>query len=113
MSIARRPIGALSLFAIAALSVSAPAFAADDLVVDFQPEAGTVTRTMKVDVSDLSLATADGRARAKERLVRAAKKVCDYNGGYGLRQPQDYQDCFTQARSNALNDPRLVQTASR
>jgi UrcA family protein len=113
MSISRRPAGALGLFALVTLGFAAPAFAADDLVVDFQPEAGTVTRTLKVDVSDLRLASAEGRSRAKDRVIRAAKKVCDYNGGYGLRQPKDYERCFTQARSEALSDPRLVQTASR
>lgn len=107
-----RRIGGMGLVAIAAFSLAAPAIAADDLTVNYAPEAGTVTRTMKVDVSDLQLGTVQGRTLAKARIIRAAKKVCDYNGGYGLRQPSDYTRCFEEARNDALSSPRLIQTAS-
>jgi len=112
MPVSHRRIGGMGLVAIAAFALAAPATAADDLTVSYAPEAGTVTRTIKVDVSDLQLGTTHGRTLAKARITRAAQKVCDYNGGYGLRQPKDYTRCFDEARNEAMSSPRLIQTAS-
>ncbi|CAN5252976.1 hypothetical protein BH10PSE12_BH10PSE12_05010 [soil metagenome] len=112
MTTVHRPIGAVALFAVLALSVSTPALADTDLVVNYQPN-GAITRTLKVDYSDLKTGTAAGRSALKHRLTLAAKKVCDYNGGYGLRQPADYTRCFLETRAAALSDAGLIQTASR
>ena len=113
MSTVRRPVGALGLFALLSLGIAAPAMADTDLVVSHQPELGTVTRTLRVDISDLSLATANGRDRLNRRVISAAKKVCDYNSGEGLRQPADYVRCFNQAKADALSSAPAIQTAMR
>ena len=112
MTISRRSAGALGLLALATLSAAAPALAQSDLVVQPNSELGTVTRTIKVDVSDLSLSTPQGRARLENRITLAAKKVCDYNGGFGLRQPTDYYNCYDAAKSDALSSAGRVNTAS-
>jgi UrcA family protein len=112
MTISRRSAGALGVFALVALGAAAPAVAQSDLVVEPSSEIGTITRTMKVNVSDLSLATPEGRAKLEHRVTFAAKRVCDYNGGYGLKQPRDFYTCFDQAKAGAMGDPRAVQTAS-
>jgi len=111
MSIVNRP-AAMGLFAALAFGLSAPAFADTDLVVDYHPESGSITRTKQVDISDLHLSTARDRARLEQRITLAAKKVCDYNGGYGLRQPADYTRCFTKAKADALGSAPAIQTAS-
>ena len=113
MTIVRRPKAAMGLFALIALGVSTPAFAASDVIIMHEVEPGTITRTTTIDISDISLASAQGRRTLESRITRAARKVCDYNGVYGLDQPAGFKECFTEARSNALSQARVVQTASR
>jgi UrcA family protein len=111
MTISRRSAGALGLFALVTLG-AAPALAQSDLVVEPQTEIGSVTRTMKVEIADLSLKTPEGRAKLESRINFAAKRVCDYNRGVGLRQPTDYYNCFDAAKSGAMSSANAVQTAS-
>ncbi|HEX7783108.1 MAG TPA: UrcA family protein [Sphingobium sp.] len=112
MTISRRSAGALGVFALAMLGAATPALAQSDLVVQPNSEVGTVTRTMKVNVSDLALSTPQGRARLENRITLAAKRVCDYNGGIGLRQPADYYNCYDAAKSGAMSSANAVHTAS-
>lgn len=113
MTISRRSIGALGVCAVFAMGLATPAFAGDDLLVNYNRDTGTITRTQPVKISDLRLNTAAGRATLDRRITFAAKKVCDYNGGNGLRPSQDYTRCFREARNTALDSARLIQTASR
>ncbi|MGV3770029.1 MAG: UrcA family protein [Sphingobium phenoxybenzoativorans] len=112
MTISRRSAGALGLLALATLGSATAAYAQSDLVVEPTADAGSITRTMKVDISDINLGTAQGRERLERRVTFAAKAVCDYNGSYGLRQPRDYYACFDEAKAGAMSDPRAVQTAA-
>lgn len=113
MTTVRRPVRALGLFALLSLGIAAPAMADSDLIVSHHPETGSITRSMSVDISDLRLASADGRAKLERRITSAAKKVCDYNSGEGLRQPADYVRCFDKARADALSSAPVIQTAMR
>ncbi len=112
MTTVRRPVKALGLAALLAMGVTAPAFAAENpVVVSHEQEPGTITRTLTVDISDISLASASGRRELDSRITRASRKVCDYNGIYGLNQPVGYDACFKAARSDALSQASAVQTA--
>jgi UrcA family protein len=96
------------------MGAATPAFAADDdLVVSYHPENQTVTRSLKVDLTGFSRTTAEGRSAIMRKVTVAAKHVCDYNGGLGLRQGEDYDRCFDKARGDAMSEAQLVQTASR
>jgi UrcA family protein len=113
MTTVRRPVGALGLFALLSLGIAAPALADNDLVVSHHPESGSITRSMRVDISDLRLTSAEGRSTLDRRITSAAKKVCAYNSGEGLRQPADYVRCFDKAKADALSSAPAIQTAMR
>lgn len=111
MTIVRRPAKALGLAALLALGVTAPAYAENPVIVSHEQDVGTITRSVVVDVSDLSLASAAGRRALESRITSAARKVCDFNGIYGLNQPVGYDNCFKAARSDALSQASAIQTA--
>jgi UrcA family protein len=113
MTDVHRPAGAMALFAVFALGFATPALADTDLVVNYHPDTGAITRSIKVSYADLQVGSTAGRTTLRHRLTLAAKKVCDYNGGYGLRQPPDYTRCFREAKAAALNEASLIQTALR
>ncbi len=114
MPVRHGPAGTLCLAAFLALGLSAPASAqSSDLIVRYNAQDGSVTRSIPVQIADLNLETMAGRARLDRRITVAARQACGYHGMYGLRQPADYQRCFDKARGDAMSEGRVVQTASR
>lgn len=101
------------LLSVALWGVASPALAASELVVTYSPETQGVTRQLPVEVADLQLSTREGRAQLEQRVIHAAKAVCDYNGLYGIRQSRDYDRCYARAKEDALNQAMLVKTAAR
>lgn len=106
-----RPTGAFAVAITATLAFAAPALAQSDLVVSYDAPAGTVTRSRAVEISDLQLGTAAGRAALDKRITLAARQVCGYHGMYGLRQPVDYVRCYDKAKGDAMSESP-IQTAS-
>ena len=106
-----RPTGAFAVAISATLALAAPALAQSDLVVSYDTPAGTITRSRAVEIKDLQLNTAAGRAALDKRITLAARQVCGYHGMYGLRQPADYERCYNKARSDAMSEAP-IQTAS-
>jgi UrcA family protein len=113
MSISRRSSRAAALVAILAMGATTPALAQTDFVVTHDAKAGTITRSMEVDISDLSLTSTRGRAKLNRRIDFAARTVCDRQEIFGERQLRDYERCYNKAVSNAKDQVRLTQTASR
>lgn len=104
--------GAQAIANDAAVAAPASITVSDGLVVTGQP--GSVMRSIVVPISDLNLRQDPDVRVASNRLVKAARKVCGYNIGYGLRPPIDYRDCYDDAYGSAnsdLND--AVATARR
>ncbi|WP_336964369.1 UrcA family protein [Sphingobium aquiterrae] len=113
MPISRRSSRAAALLAVLTLGVTTPALAQDDFVVTHDPKAGTTTRSMEIDISDLRLSTAKGRATLQHRINLAARSVCDHQDSLGMREFRDYRHCYNRATDNALGQVHPVQTASR
>lgn len=113
MPISRRSSRAIALLAVLALGATTPALAQDDFIVTHDAKAGTTTRSMEVDISDLQLATSKGRAKLRHRINVAAQTVCDRLDTLGVKQLKDYERCYSKAVADALSQARLVQTASR
>ncbi|MEJ7927635.1 UrcA family protein [Sphingobium sp. AN641] len=107
-----RPLGAFSVAITATLALAAPALAQSDLVVSYDAPAGTITRSRAVEINDLQLNTAAGRAALDKRITLAARQVCGYHGMYGLRQPADYVRCYDKAKGDAMSEAPVIQTAS-
>lgn len=59
------------------------------------------TRSVAVSVADLNLASGEGRARAEQRIARAAKAVCGGGPERSLAAAADYERCRNQALSSA------------
>lgn len=113
MSISRRSSRAAALLAVLALGATTPALAQDDFIVTHDAKAGTTTRSMEVDISDLRLETSKGRAKLHRRIDLAARTVCDRLDTLGVKQLKDYERCYGKAMANAMSQVRPVQTASR
>lgn len=105
-----RSMRALGAFVLL-LGFTAPVVAATSDTIVSARSLGTVTRTMQVEISDLHLGTAEGRRTLDHRVTFAAKKVCGYNNGYGLRHPEEYSRCLSKAKTEALAKAGLRQTA--
>jgi UrcA family protein len=60
------------------------------------------TRSIEVRISDLNLSEARGHRALALRVTRAAKEVCDINGGSELDKLPSAQLCFTDAKDRAF-----------
>jgi UrcA family protein len=112
MSVTRRPFGAFGVAALTALAFATPTFAQSDLIVTFDAPSRTITRTQTLDLSDISLSTAAGRAVAHQRVRAAAKQVCRTDSLLDVRVSAEYQRCYSKARADALDKVASIQTAS-
>ena len=107
-----RRAGFAGLFSLCALSVSAPALAGDDILVNFADN-GAVTRTVTVPIADIQLGTASGRAQLDTRIMMAARTACGHESAFGLAQPRDYDRCYAATKSAARAKAASIQTAMR
>jgi UrcA family protein len=108
---------------VAAAAMGAVAFAQPSSInVSGQHDAGNVTRSRVVTISDLNLANEQGQRRLDQRLRFVASYVCDDSGMWGTRPPKDYVRCYsdalTGARSLVANrlaagDMRPIRVATR
>jgi len=92
---ARRLAGTLAL---AAAVFGAGAVSANELLVSQHPGD---ERTVRVEISDLDLASGYDRDTLTIRIERAARQVCDVNLASKLDKGPTGQICMSQARSGA------------
>lgn len=83
---------------------AAPALAGSALQVS-APSLTEVTRSTSINFHDLNLADQGGAEKARNRVERAAARVCGYNSMWGIRPSEDYVACYDSALENAL--PKL------
>ncbi|OYW44033.1 MAG: hypothetical protein B7Z08_03955 [Sphingomonadales bacterium 32-68-7] len=80
--------------------VASGAIAADTSSLTVSAE-GT-TRSVKVRIADLDLASTSGQARLESRINDAARRACDIHAGSAIDTGPLAKACFAQARSGAL-----------
>lgn len=91
----------------AALALALPAAslaASSDTNVIVDGHAGTETRSIRVSLGDLNLASSRGARMADSRVMRAAQKVCGFMNGSVQHPTREYRTCFGEALTDARED---------
>jgi len=84
------------------------ALVATAATVSFPAYAGEPARATEVHYSDLNLANADGAQALKDRVARAAKRVCTFEGDKSLDSAVQAKACAKVAVARAMPQVELA-----
>lgn len=95
---------ALNLIAAISLLSAGAAYSKDALNV--------VTTTIKIQVSDLNLASAEGQATLNRRVAGAIRRVCPLPDARVLMELSEHQRCVANARAAATQQVAQLKEAA-
>lgn len=84
------------------------ALVATAATVSFPAYAGEVSQATEVHYSDLNLASAQGAQALKDRVARAAKRVCTFEGDKSLDGAMQARSCTKVAIAKAMPQVELA-----
>lgn len=89
-------------------SIFLAALAATGATLSFPAYAADAVTSTEVHYSDLNLASSAGAKALKDRVVRAAKRVCAADGQKDLEGVQEARTCAKQAFDRAMPQVELA-----
>jgi UrcA family protein len=101
-------IGRFDMTRITALFAALAATAAMTSFVAHAGEIAPAAPVAQVHYSDLNLASADGARVLKDRVARAAKRVCVDEGDTSLAGAMQARDCMKEALAKAMPQVELA-----